>query len=292
MSQLKELRDKMLLDLARIYPEKECLNLVHWLFLSVAGIEKKEFSLDPDRFIEDKINAELLEKLGELMAHKPIQYVTGTAYFHDLKLAVNPSVLIPRPETEELVKWVADDNKEIAGLKVLDIGTGSGCIILALGKLLKNPRLTAVDVSGKAIETALGNAKQDDIRVDFKLADILKENEWNKLGAYDLIISNPPYIRESEKNMMLANVLDYEPSVALFVPDDDPMLFYRAIARFSKRHLSEQGKLYLEINENLGSETAILLKNEGFSHIIIKRDMQGKDRMIRCSKSKMFVNSI
>jgi release factor glutamine methyltransferase len=282
MEQLKELRDKMLMDLGGIYPEKECLNLVHWLFLSVAGIEKKEFSLDPGRIIEDEIKGELLERLAELIAHKPIQYITGTAYFHDLELAVNPSVLIPRPETEELVKWVADDNTEIAGLKVLDIGTGSGCIILALGKLLKNPHLTAVDISEKAIETALGNASKYDIRVDFKIAHILEENEWNKLMIYDLIISNPPYVRESEKSMMQANVLDYEPSVALFVPDDDPMLFYRAIARFSKRHLSENGKLYLEINENLGNEVVSLLNDEGFSEIILRKDMQGKDRMISC----------
>ena len=282
MSQLKELRDKMLKDLGGIYTEQECLNMVNWLFLSVAGIEKKEFSLDRGKLIDEKIKAELLEKLSELMAHKPIQYVTGTAYFHDLELAVNPSVLIPRPETEELVKWVADDNKEIAGLKVLDIGTGSGCIILALGNLLKNPRLTAVDVSAKAIETALGNAIKFDIRVDFKIADILEENEWNKLGTYDLIISNPPYVRESEKCMMQANVLDYEPSVALFVPDRDPLLYYRAIARFSKRHLSENGKLYLEINENLGKEVMVLLKDEGFLEIILKKDMQGKDRMVRC----------
>jgi release factor glutamine methyltransferase len=284
MRQLKELRDNMIRDLYGIYPENECLNLVHWLFHSVAGIEKKDFSLDPGRLIEEKIKAELLEKLGELMAHKPIQYVTGTAYFHDLELAVNPSVLIPRPETEDLVKWVADDNKEKAGLKVLDIGTGSGCIILALGKLLKQPHLTAVDISGEAIKTASGNAIKYDTRVDFKIADIFEENEWDMLGTYDLIISNPPYVRESEKRGMKANVLDYEPSVALFVPDDDPLLFYRTIAKFSKNHLSGNGKLYLEINENLGKEIIMLLEDEGFSEIILKKDMLGKERMISCRK--------
>ncbi len=165
----------MLRDLGEIYPETESLNLVNWLFHSVAGIEKKDFILDPGRLIEENIEDDLLEKLGELLVYKPIQYVTGTAYFHDLELAVNPSVLIPRPETEELVKWVADDNQEKAGLRVLDIGTGSGCIILALGKLLKDPQLTAVDISEKAIETASGNAGKYDIRVDFKKSISLKK---------------------------------------------------------------------------------------------------------------------
>jgi release factor glutamine methyltransferase len=272
----------MLRDLGGIFPEEEGLNLVNWLFHSVAGIEKKDFILDPGRLIEENIIDELLVKLGELMALKPIQYVTGTAYFHDLELSVNPFVLIPRPETEELVKWVADDYKEKPGLKLLDIGTGSGCIILALGKLLKDPQLTAVDISEKAIETASGNAGKYDFRVDFKIVDILKEDDWDKLGTYDLVISNPPYVRESEKVGMKANVLNYEPPVALFVPGDDPLLFYRAIAKFSKNHLSENGKLYLEINENLGKELIMLLEDEGFSEIILRKDMQGKDRMVRC----------
>jgi release factor glutamine methyltransferase len=283
MRRLKELRDKMLKELGGIYPKQECLNMVNWLFLSVAGIEKKEFILEPGRLVEENIKAEILEKLGELMAHKPIQYVTGTAYFHDLELNVNPSVLIPRPETEELVKWVADDHKDEGGLRILDIGTGSGCIILTLGRLLRDPHLTAVDISEKAIGTASGNAGKYDIRVDFKIVDILEKNDLAELGTYDLVISNPPYVRESEKSGMMTNVLNYEPPAALFVPDSDPLLFYRAIARFSKQHLSENGELYLEINESFGKELVFLLKREGFSEIILKKDMQGKDRMVRCS---------
>jgi len=284
MDQLKELRNKMIRELGVIYPEKECLFLVNWLFFSVAGIEKIDFFLDPGRLVRAKIKAQLLEKLGELMLLKPIQYVTGTAYFHDLELKVNPSVLIPRPETEELVKWVADDHKNPEGLRILDIGTGSGCIILALGSFLKKSQLSGIDISQEALTTASLNAKNNGIHVDFRKLDILNETEWNELKNFDLIVSNPPYVRLSEKSGMKKNVLDYEPSQALFVPDEDPLLFYRAIARFSRLKLSQKGKLYLEINENLGKETVLLLKNEGFTEISLKKDMRGKDRMIRCLK--------
>jgi len=273
----------MVQELVAIYPEKECYNLVNSLIFSVTGIEKKEIALDPGRIIEEDIENLLSQGLHELLGHKPVQYVTGIAYFYGLELAVNPSVLIPRTETEELVKWVADDHKEKAGLKVLDIGTGSGCIILALGRLLKQPHLTALDVSENAIKTASVNADRSGIRVDFKMINILDESEWDELGIYDLIVSNPPYVKESEKSLMQSNVLDFEPSQALFVPDDEPLLFYRAIAGFSRQHLSGNGKLYLEINENLGKEAVFLLKNEGYAEIFLKKDMQGKDRMIRCS---------
>jgi len=282
MDKLKELRDKMIREMNKIYPEKECFTLVNWLFFSVAGIEKKDFSLDPGRLVEPKTKAELMQKLGELKMNKPIQYITGTAYFHDLELEVAPSVLIPRPETEELVKWVADENKEYSGLRVLDIGTGSGCIILALGRLLKKPQLTGIDISQQALSIASRNAEKYATRVDFRKIDILKEMEWNKLEKFDLIVCNPPYVRLSEKAGMKKNVLDYEPSQALFVPDNDPLLYYRAIAGFSKLKLSQNGKIYIEINENLGKETVLLLKSEGFTEIILKKDLQGKDRMIRC----------
>jgi release factor glutamine methyltransferase len=285
MYRFKELKDNMLRELNKIYPVQESLNLVNWLLLSVAGIEKKDFILDPGRLVDEKIKAELLEKLEELLAYKPIQYITGIAYFHDLELEVNPTVLIPRPETEELVQWVADEYKEKTGLKVLDIGTGSGCIILALGNLLKEPDLKAVDISESALKTALANAGKYRMNVAFKKIDILKEKEWDGLGDYDLIVSNPPYVRESESAGMKANVLDYEPSLALFVPDNDPLIFYRAIARFSGVRLLENGRLYLEINESLGKEVKVLLEDEGFSDILIRKDMSGKDRMVRCIRT-------
>ena len=272
----------MVMELRQIYPERECYNLVHSLIFAVAGIEKNEIVLDPSRVIEHDIENLLYRNLRELAMHKPLQYITGLAHFYGLELAVNPYVLIPRPETEELVKWVADDHKDKAGLKVLDIGTGSGCIILALGRLLKQPRLTAIDISEEAIDIASENAGKYNITVDLKKIDILDERATKELGTYDIIASNPPYVMESEKNRMQANVLDFEPPLALFVPDKDPLLFYRAIARFSSQHLSGKGNLYLEINENQGKEIVNLLKKEGFSKISLQKDMQGKDRMIRC----------
>ena len=284
MQGIKKLRDKMIRELNAIYPEKESYNLANWLFFSVAGMDKKEFSLDPGKFTNEKIEAELLMKLKELMLHKPIQYVTGRAYFHGLELEVDSSVLIPRPETEELVKWVADDHPGNSGLKVLDIGTGSACIILALGRLLTDPVLSAVDISQSALEIASRNAEKLNVRIDFRKVNILDERQWIDLGDFDVIISNPPYVRNLEKSKMQANVLDYEPHEALFVPDDDPLIYYRAIAKFSVMKLSPGGKLYLEINENLGEETVLLLKNEGFADIILKKDIHCKDRMIRCMR--------
>ncbi len=281
MDRMKELRDKMIRELSTIYPENESINLVDWLFSSVAGIEKKDFFLDPGRWLEPGIIAELKIKFGELMLHRPIQYVTGTAYFHDLMLKVDPSVLIPRPETEELVKWVSDDFKLVSGLRVLDIGTGSGCIVLALGRLLTDPVLTAIDISQSALDLASLNADACGIKVEFIKKDILDEIGWGDLENFDLIVSNPPYVREFEKSRMQANVLDYEPHLALFVPDQDPLLYYRAIAKVAGLIMASSGKLYLEINENLGRETILLLQNEGFTDITLKKDIQGKDRMIR-----------
>jgi release factor glutamine methyltransferase len=278
---IKELRDNMVQELSRHYAQKESLNLVNWLFLSVAGIKREDFTLDPDRHLDVRIKEELIDRFRELMDSKPIQYVTGTAYFYDLELDVNPSVLIPRPETEGLVKWAADDHKNIIGLRVLDIGTGSGCILLALGRILSNPKLTGIDVSDIALVTATHNAEKYGIPADFKQLDILNEEEWGVPVKFDIIISNPPYVREAEKSLMKPNVLDYEPHLALFVSDNDPLVFYRAIAAFSRKNLNENGKVYVEINEKLGEETLQLFKKEGFIDVQLQRDLLGKDRMIR-----------
>jgi len=277
----------MIRELSVIFPEKESESLVHFLLFSVAGIERKDISLDPERPIGEELNALLQDKLAELKEHKPVQYVTGKAYFYGLEMEVNPAVLIPRPETEELVKWVADDHKDDRGLKVLDIGTGSGCIILALGRLLNKPELTAIDISREALVMASVNAEKYAIRLDFRNVDILDENKWDQMESYDLIVSNPPYVRESEKSQMQPNVLNYEPHRALFVPDDDPLIFYRAIARFAQSRLTEGGELYLEINENLGNNVTRLLESEGFTEITLKKDLQVKDRMIRCRIYKL-----
>jgi len=281
MQTIREFRDRMIRELCAIYPERESFNQVVMLFKSVAGINIGDFSLHPGKVIDDNTETLLLNKLEELMRMKPVQYVTGTACFYDMELEVNNSVLIPRPETEELVKWIADDWKGKSGLRVLDIGTGSGNIILALGRLLVNPILTAIDISPGALEVANKNAEKNGVHVSFLRKDILNESDWDLLERYDLIVSNPPYVRFLEKKRMQSNVLDYEPHQALFVPDDDPLLFYKAIAAFSSDRLKEKGNVYVEINEVLGHDTRDIFYRSGLSRLILKQDLNGKNRMIR-----------
>ncbi len=282
MWRIKGLRDNMIQELCAIYPENESRQMVNWLILSVTGWDSAKIAMEPEIIVLDPIVDRLKVGLNELLAHKPVQYVTGQAFFYNLELDVNPSVLIPRPETEELVKWICDDHKASEGIHVLDIGTGSGCIILALGRRLNKPELTAIDISIAALETARGNARKFRLNVDFKRLDILTATEPIGAQAFDVIVSNPPYVRNSERELMKPNVLDYEPELALFVTDEDPLVFYRAIARFVEKNLAPGGKLYLEINENLGKEAVELFKESGFEDVTLKKDFQGKDRMIRC----------
>jgi release factor glutamine methyltransferase len=283
---LKELRDRMVRELSGIYPKNESIAIARALVLSVTGFDAKDIVLDPDIEVDEALLTTISNKMNELMAHKPLPYVIGQASFYGLELEVDSSVLIPRPETEELVKWISVDQKSNSGLRVLDIGTGSGCIILALGKLLVDPQLTAIDISDTALRVASGNAAKYSIPVKFLRKDILNEKQWDSSGKFDLIVSNPPYVRESEKVLIRPNVLDYEPHKALFVPDDDPLVFYRAIAGFCKRNLNENGSLYLEINENLGEEVVWLLTDLGFIAIVLKKDIQGKDRMVAAKIEK------
>jgi release factor glutamine methyltransferase len=271
----------MIRELSDRFSERESISMTDYLLFAVAGIEPSHRILDPDRPIDESLKSRLLGMLDELKNNRPVQYVTGRAYFHGLELEVNESVLVPRPETEELVAWIAGEHRGARGLKVLDIGTGSGCIILALGTLLDDPVLSAVDISQSTLNTASGNGDRLGVRVNFKLMDILDRDCWSDFPKFDLIVSNPPYVRESEKGLMQPNVLDYEPAVALFVPDSDPLKFYRALAAFARDHLDQAGKVFVEINENLGSETMSAFREAGFSDLVLKKDIRGKDRMIR-----------
>lgn len=277
---LKDLREKMIGGLNTLYPERESKSLADILIHSLTGFSYQDILLNPGIVIDQAISDDLTEKYKELLSGKPVQYITGSSFFYGFEYEVDPSVLIPRPETEELVKWISDEWKDKPGLRILDIGTGSGCIIITLGKMLQDPKLTAIDISVKALLTASRNALKHNVEVDFFQHDILDEDEWSKFGPFDLVVSNPPYVRESEKALMKPNVLDNEPHEALFVPNDDALLFYRAIAKFAKLHLEAGGALYLEINENLGRDVVDLLRNEGFGKVVLKKDMQGKDRMV------------
>ncbi len=220
------------------------------------------------------------ECIDRLLEDEPFQYIFGRAYFYDFELTVSPNVLIPRPETEELVHLISTDFKGLSP-KILDIGTGSGCIPIALAKLLPEAEISALDVSPKALQIAIMNAVEHEVDIQFIEADILNDV---LIKSYDVIVSNPPYIPHKEKSLMQENVLQYEPHLALFVEDEDPLIFYRKIAELAQISLIDSGKIYFECNEFNAKEVALMLEDKLFKEVEIIKDMQGKDRMIKAHK--------
>lgn len=270
-------------ELAGLYPQTEIDGFKRIIFESVCGWSFTEQAMKRNETTLE-IDFEKIENIIlRLKNAEPIQYILGETEFYGLKLKVNPSVLIPRPETEELVDWIVQ-SKLPANCNVLDIGAGSGCIALAIKNQLKKAKVSGLDISENAIETARHNALENRLEVDFFQADILNHSDFID-QKYDVIVSNPPYIRESEKPLMHSNVLDFEPEKALFVPDADPLLFYRTIAEFARKYLNKNGSLFFEINENLGTETVGLLADFGFSDIEIRKDINGKNRMVKCKNN-------
>jgi len=233
--------------------------------------------LNPNDILSGDITSRILEVLDELKKGNPVQHVIGEADFMDMVFEVNAEVLIPRPETEELVHWIISNNKNNSP-KILDVGTGSGCIAVSLAKYLSDAQVTALDVSENALKVAKLNAIKNSVNVDFINGNILELSEID--GAhYDIIVSNPPYVREQEKQLMNRNVTDFEPHLALFVSDNDPLLFYRTIAQKSRNWLNPNGQLYFEINQAFGNEIKDLLISNGYSDVEIRKDINGKDRM-------------
>lgn len=269
-------------ELAGLYPKTEIKAFVRLILEHVFGLSYTEQILQRRQKADEPLRKTVVEMVERLKAFEPIQYILGETEFFGMKLKVNPVVLIPRPETEELISWILEQRTE-GNPAVLDVGTGSGCIALALKKSFNGAEVWAVDFSQQALQIARENGRKNSLDVNFFQADILSwENyEWRN---FSLIVSNPPYVRESEKGVMSDNVLKYEPETALFVPDSDPLLFYRRIAEFAQRHLEENGWLYFEINEAFGNETHRLLENAGFCNVETKHDLSGKARMIRCRK--------
>lgn len=249
---------------------------------SVLGMSPTQLILQKDRILSKEESARVKEIVERLKQNEPIQYILGETEFYSLNLKVAPGVLIPRQETEELVDWILKTTKD-KNLKILDIGTGSGCIPVALKKNLPAASLTALDVSTEALRIAQSNALENKVEVQFLHADVLnwENREWD---LYDIIVSNPPYVRHLEKKLMEANVLEHEPQLALFVSDDDPLLFYREIAQLAMRQLNSGGRLFFEINEFLGAEMLALLNDLGFRDIELRKDLNGKDRMLMCTK--------
>ena len=230
--------------------------------------------------------------MTDLHNEKPIQYIIGETEFYRLPFYVNQHVLIPRPETEELVEWIIslpNSSQKEKNLNILDIGTGSGCIAISLAKNLPNASVFAIDISKKALQVAKQNAVLNEVTVEFIEYDILSSNiiqtpsirGKNLNLKFDIIVSNPPYVRQLERQEIKNNVLNYEPHIALFVENDNPLLFYNHIIDFAKENLTKNGKLYVEINQYLGQETVTLLKEKGFTNIELKKDLFGNDRMVR-----------
>lgn len=262
------------------YDKEEAENLFNIAATHLLNLNLMQLKLNKSMILTADQQVKFTDILQELKTAKPIQHILGEANFYGLIFHVNSNVLIPRPETEELVDWMISDHKFMASdstLKILDIGTGSGCIPITLKKHLSFANVTSIDVSAEAIEVATNNAKQLNTYIRFIQADFLTYSSEDK---FDIIVSNPPYIRELESEEMHNNVLKHEPHLALFVPDQDPLRFYKSIASFAKTNLMNGGKLYFEINEYLGIEMVKMLSDYGFKNINLKKDMQGKDRMI------------
>jgi len=295
---LYEAEQKIKKELQEIYEEKEAGNISSLAMEYITGLSKTQrVSRKEDALLSNQVD-QLQQCLNRLKNHEPIQYIMNKAWFFGMELYVDQSVLIPRPETEELVKWVLDDVQrsgkdvfakkpmkadETTRLKILDVGTGSGCIALSLKKAMPIAEVWGCDVSEEALNVARRNGSALDIRVDFQGLNFLDEAQQKLLPTVDIIVSNPPYVPVKDKGQMHHNVIDHEPHTALFVPDNDPLVFYRALLQFSKKRLYENGSIYMEIHEDLGDRVVQLFKESGFGNVELRRDMQGKDRMVKAS---------
>ncbi|MCD4795224.1 MAG: peptide chain release factor N(5)-glutamine methyltransferase [Bacteroidales bacterium] len=291
-------------ELSGFYPENEITSFINIIFSDIFNISSVELILKDDSFLTNKDVKILKDVLTGLKAYEPLQYITGYTEFYGLRINVNKHVLIPRPETEELVDLIIKENKEREMLSILDIGTGSGCIAISLAANLPDSKVTALDISSEVLNVTKSNTSANNVKVsliqgdilDFLLENIALAESSGKIALtkrptidltsrftfFDIIVSNPPYVTFSEKELMEKNVLDYEPESALFVEDNNPLVFYKAIAGFAKHHLNENGKLYFEINEMFGNEVKGLLLSAGFKDVEIIKDINGKDRIVKC----------
>jgi release factor glutamine methyltransferase len=275
-----DLEKQFIAELSDIYAREEAAMLC---FLSVQHRfkwTKASYLLNKQEVISDANKAYFLEILSQLKASKPIQYILGETDFYGRTFRVNPAVLIPRPETEELVKWVSD-SVSMANPSILDIGTGSGCIAISLKLELPEADLVAIDISADALALAQENAALHKAAVSFIEKDVLLMQPTDLANTFDVIVSNPPYISLSEKDSMKVNVLENEPHLALFVPNTNPLIFYERIASIAQEKLNQGGFLFVEINERFGKEVLELLEKKGFKHVELRQDLGGKDRMVK-----------
>lgn len=268
--------------LSGYYPDAEAAALAKMLLVEGLGFSTLELFGGKDKEVFNKDLDLLREMLERLKNYEPIQYIIGRENFCGMTFEVDGNVLIPRPETQDLVQWVTTDFQGKSACRILDMGTGSGCIAISLAKWLPNVQVEAWDISEGALEVAKRNAAQNDVDVCFRQQDILSAVPEKE--CWEAIVSNPPYIGESEKQNMEANVLDWEPHTALFVPDTDPLIFYRAIAQLGMKMLTPQGSLYFEINQAYGKEMMAMLQELGYQNVILRKDRFENERMIKAVK--------
>jgi release factor glutamine methyltransferase len=279
---IKEYRTQFIQELTSIYDAGEAESFFYLILEENHKMKRIDLALNPDLTFSDTAIQYWNSILEELKKEIPVQYLLGKTSFYGLDFEVNENVLIPRPETEELVEWILESQKskvKSQKLKILDIGTGSGCIAISLAKNIPNATVFAIDISEKALATAKKNAEINGVNVTFLEKNILETEDLEQ--QFDVIVSNPPYVRELEKEEIKKNVLDNEPHLALFVEDNDALIFYRRIAELAQKNLVENGQLFFEINQYLGTETVDLLEKMNFKNIELRKDIYGNDRMIK-----------
>lgn len=283
-------------ELKTIYDEQEASNITNLALEEILKQPKTERVSNKEKKLSQLQSHQLRQYLQRLKDHEPIQYIINKCWFYGMELYVDKNVLIPRPETEELVDWIVKDVKasgrdvfvrepmqadKTTELKILDVGTGSGCMALALKKTMPKAEVWGCDISEEALNVARRNGSDLDIRVDFQGMNFLDKSQQKILPTVDIVVSNPPYVPMHDKNQMNANVVNHEPHTALFVPDDDALIFYKVLAEFGKKRLYENGSIYMEVHENLATDVVHLFKENGYTRVELKKDMQGKDRMVK-----------
>ncbi len=280
MATLEHVFEELSSELENLYPKQEAVNITRLVFQETLGLDRIALVMQKGNELEAAVQQQVNVITEKLLKGQPVQQLLGKVRFLDCHLRINKNVLIPRPETEELAQEIIREHFDKERF-VLDIGTGSGCIAIALAKHLPESSVTAIDISQPALEIARINSIANNAHIDFQIIDVLKDENWKRLSEYDIIVSNPPYIPQSEKDEMHENVVKHEPHIALFVPDEDPLIFYRKIAELALKKLSKNGVLYFETHANYGKAVKKMLENKGFSSVKLKKDINGKPRFIR-----------
>jgi len=278
---LKSACDYFKKELQDTYDEAELIQIRQIAFFHFFGWSRTDLVFNQDDIVSEENTKKIIELIAVLKTNKPLAQIIGEWEFYGLDFKVNEHTLIPRPETEELIQLIVNENNDVEDCNILDIGTGTGCIAIALKSEMEEANVTAFDISEEALKIAVENAKHNNLNVTFNQVNILDWKNQKLAKKYNIIVSNPPYIPEKERSLMHQNVLEFEPDLALFVDNEEPLIFYETIAVFALKNLKTDGKLYFEINENYGQATKKLVIDKGFKNVCILKDINGKDRIVK-----------